>query len=62
MKRVTDKDIPELKPHVGSWIIVRKETNKVVGEVQKANRRVLKSLNADTLNIIPADKHLSALS
>ncbi len=58
MRRVTDKDIPRLLPHVGSWVLIRKSTGDVIGEVQRSDKAMLKSFNADNIEIKPIDQHL----
>ena len=62
MRRVTDKDIPKLKPQDGSWFLIRRSTGEVITEVFRDNKAVLKSLNADNVEIKTATNHLSSLN
>ena len=59
MRRVTDKDIPNLAPHEGSWVLIRIESNEVIGEISKSDKGKLKALNADNVKILTITQHLN---
>ena len=54
-------NIPELKPHEGSYIVIRIETNEVITELFK-DSPLIKELNFEKYKLVPIGEHLAGLS
>jgi hypothetical protein len=57
----SDKVIPPLKPHEGSWMVVDRKTGKAVTEIFK-NDEAINRLNLEKYKAVPAGEYLGDLN
>lgn len=59
---MTHLDLPELEPHCGSWVIVRRATGEPVCEIQRSSRRLATWFRADRVVAVPVTQWLGGLN
>lgn len=56
-----EANIPALKPHEGSWVIVDRGTGKAVAEIFR-NDKAINNINFDKYRAVPAGEYLASLN
>lgn len=54
--------LPELEPHCGSWVIVRRDNGEAVCEIQRSSRRLAEHFRADRVVAVTAAQWLGGLN
>lgn len=54
--------LPELEPHCGSWVIVRRDTGEAVCEIQRGSRRLAGYFRPDRVVALTTAQWLGGLN